>query len=253
MAGPSEGNAELLRQMARAASGEWDPDVERDLVRAIAAADLLVPMREDEEGDRGLWATADQEGRTQIVAFTDPGALEAWAGGPTPYAVMPGIELAIVAARSGAGALWINPGGPHGGRLDRRMVDVLAAGRTATFEGMEGRTAQMTTTGVGGYALRAPEEPPDRSALERLRAVAAASPGVREAWLAEAVEPPPIHLAIVALLEGGGDDPLAALREQASRLVPPDRFVDLLGLESPDDAVLARAREVGLPLRSESA
>lgn len=250
MAGPSDPNAELLRHMARAASGEWDAGVERDLVRAIAAASLLVPMREDADGGRGLWATADEEGGTQVVAFTDATAVEAWAGQPTPYAVMPGVELCTVAVKAGAGALWINPGGPHGGRLDRRMVDVIAAGRTATFEGMEGRTARMTTTGVGGYALRTPEEPPAGEALERLRAAAAASPGVREAWLAEVVEPPPVHLAIVAHVEPGAEDPMARLREEAGRLVPPDEFVDLLELESADDAVLVRARELGLPLRS---
>jgi SseB protein N-terminal domain len=120
-------NAELLRQMARA-SAEWDAGVERDLVRAIAAADLLVPLREEADGGRGVWATADDTGRTQVVAFTDPGAVEAWAGAPTPYAVMPGVELANVAVGADAGALWIDPGRPHGGRLDRRTVDVIAAG-----------------------------------------------------------------------------------------------------------------------------
>lgn len=74
--------------------------------------------------------------------------------------------------------------------------------------------------------------------------------GVQEAWLAEVVEPPPIHLAIVALATGeAGEGRLAPLREQAATLVGPDEFVDVLALESPEDPVLVRTREVGLPLR----
>jgi hypothetical protein len=98
---------------------------EHDFVRAIAATPLCVPMREG-----GLWATTDERGRTQLVAFTEAAAVEAWAGRPVPYAVMPGAEVCAVAAQAGAGALWIDPGAPHGMRLDRRVVDVVAAGVT---------------------------------------------------------------------------------------------------------------------------
>ena len=90
MAGPD--NAELLRQMVRS-GGEYDAEAERDLVRAIADATLLVPMREDPDTGRpGLWATTDADGQTQFLAFTDAGALEAWVGGPAPYALAPWIS-----------------------------------------------------------------------------------------------------------------------------------------------------------------
>lgn len=246
MAGPSDTVAELLNHMARASAGEWDADLERDLVRSIAAATLLAPLREDADGHPGLWATTDATG-TQVVAFTDAAALEAWAGQPTPYASMPGAELCTVAVRADAAALWVNPGGPHGGRLDRRMVDVIAAGRTATFEGMEDGAARMTTTGVGDYALREVAEHPSEEAVAALHAAVAASPGIREAWLAEVVEPPPPHPTIVALVTpDAGDDSLAALREPAVVVAGPTGFVDMLALDSAADEVLLRAREVGL-------
>jgi SseB protein N-terminal domain len=98
-----------------------------DLARAIAAARLHVPLRE-EGGALGVWATADDRGRTQVIAFTDADAVEAWAGRPTPYAVMPGAELCRVAVQADAGAVWIDPGSPRGGRLDRPMIDTVAAG-----------------------------------------------------------------------------------------------------------------------------
>ena len=66
MAGPD--NAELLRHMARAGGGgEYDAEAERDLVRAVADATLLVPMRDDPDTGRpGLWATSDADGRTEV-------------------------------------------------------------------------------------------------------------------------------------------------------------------------------------------
>jgi hypothetical protein len=246
-------NAELLRHMARAAAGEWDAGVERDLVRAIAAAGLVVPVREEPGGERGLWATADDDGRTQVVAFTDPAGVEAWAGHPVAYAVMPGVELCAVAVRAGAGALWINPGGIHGGRLDARMVAIVAAARSAAFEGGDGNTARMRTIGAGGYRLRAPADGPADEALAHVRGVAAGTPGLCEAWLVEIADPPPAHLAIVALIERTArGDPLAPLTEAAARLVGPEQFVDVLGLEHAEDAVLVRARELGVTLRSDA-
>ena len=106
MAGAS--NDELLRRMAQAAE-HFDADVERDLVRAIASAQLVVPMRVDPaSGESGLWASADPEGRAVVVAFTDAAALAAWAGQETPHGVVPGPELARIAVSADAAALWIN-------------------------------------------------------------------------------------------------------------------------------------------------
>ena len=165
-------------------------------MRAIADSTLLVPMRDDPESGRpGLWATADEDGKTQVVAFTDQGALEAWVGGPTQYALVPGVELAGVAASADASSLWINPSGPHGGRLDRRMVDVVAAGRTMDLEVDHGQTLRLRSTGVGELHVRAPQTPPGE-ALERLRAAVTTAP-VRGAWLLEATAPPPTHLLLV--------------------------------------------------------
>jgi hypothetical protein len=245
VAGPD--NAELLRQLARSsAGGEYDAEAERDLVRAIADATLLVPMREDPETGRpGLWATTDEAGQTQFLAFTDPGALEAWVGGPAPYALIPGVELAVIAAGADAAALWINASGPHGGRLDRRMVAVVAAGRTMDLEVEKGNLLRLRTTGVGELHVRAPE-PPEPEALEALRAAVAAAP-VAGAWLLEATVPPPTHLVLVLEVDAGESAELDGVREAARRLVPPDRFIDVMPL-SGDDEVVARGREVGLSL-----
>jgi hypothetical protein len=175
--------------MARS-GGEYDAEAERDLVRAIADATLLVPMREDPDTGRpGLWATTDAEGQTQFLAFTDAGALEAWVGGPAPYALISGVELAVIAAEADAAALWINASGPHGGRLDRRMVAVVAAGRAMDLEVDEGDVLKLRTTGVGALHVRTPD-PPEPEALEALRAAVAAAP-VSGAWLLEATVPPP--------------------------------------------------------------
>lgn len=235
--------------MARASGDEYEPDAERDLVRAIADSTLLVPMRDDPESGRpGLWATADEDGKTQVVAFTDQGALEAWVGGPTQYALVPGVELAGVAASADASSLWINPSGPHGGRLDRRMVDVVAAGRTMDLEVDHGQTLRLRSTGVGELHVRAPQTPPGE-ALERLRAAVTTAP-VRGAWLLEATAPPPTHLLLVLELAPGAsaDSVLDGVRDAAAGLVPPDRFVDIMPVADGDDEVLARAREVGLPV-----
>src|SRR3954466_6650338 len=119
--------------MARAAE-HFDADVERDLVRAVASAQLVVPMRADPAtGGSGLWATSDPDGGTLVSAFPDAAALTAWAGQETPHAVVPGPELARVAVSADAAALWINPAGPHGGRRARHMAAVLAGGWSATW------------------------------------------------------------------------------------------------------------------------
>lgn len=117
----TEGNAELVLELARASN-------ERELARVVAAARLLVPLREDAGGGRGLWATTDDGGRAQVVAFTAAAAVEAWAGHPTPYAVMPGAEVCEIALNAGATALWIDPGARHGLRLEPRIVEIVARG-----------------------------------------------------------------------------------------------------------------------------
>jgi hypothetical protein len=242
-------DSELLRQMARAAE-HFDAEVERDLVRAIAAAQLVVPMQAPPEcGEPGLWATADEEGRTQIVAFTDVGALSAWAGAEAMHAVVPGTQLARIAVTADAESLWINPAGPHGGRLDRRMVDVVAAGETLSIEGTDAgdRTVRMTTTGQGELRVRRAAELPGADALERLQREIAASPHLDEGWLLEATDPPPAHLLLVLVLAADGDPDagMGDVRGAASGLVPPDRFVDTMPVAANDDGILVRARELG--------
>jgi hypothetical protein len=249
---PGPTNDELLRQMARAAE-HFDADVERDLVRAIASAQLVAPMRADPAtGESGLWATADPEGRTQAVAFTDVAALTAWAGADTPHAVVPGPEFARIAVASDAVALWINPAGPHGGRLERRMIDVVAAGETLAFEAGDAgaRTTRLKTTGHGEIRVRRPEQSPPPEALERLREAIAASPHIHDGRLLEATAPPPVHLLLVLEVPPGGDDEaaMADVRDAVSRLVPPDRFVDTMPVEAGDDELLARARQLGIPV-----
>jgi hypothetical protein len=236
--------------MARAQE-HFDAEVERDLVRAIASAQLVVPMRVDPAtGESGLWATADPDGRTQVVAFSDADALKAWAGGESAHAVVPGPELARIAVSADAGSLWINPAGPHGGRLERRMVDVVAAGETLAFEAGDpgDRTVRMTTTGHGEIRVRRPAEVPPPEALDRLRAAIAASPHAEDGWLLEATAPPPPHLLLVVVLAPGGDDEAAMtdVRPAVSGLVPPDRFVDTMPVPADDDQLLARARELGV-------
>jgi hypothetical protein len=236
--------------MAQAAE-HFDADVERDLVRAIASAQLVVPMRVDPaSGESGLWASADPEGRAVVVAFTDATALTAWAGHETPHGVVPGPELARIAVSADAAALWINPAGPHGGRLERRMLDVVAAGETLRLEdaAVGDRTVRLTTTGHGELRVRRPADPPPVEALERLRDAIAASPDVQEGWLLEATAPPPAHLLLVLVLGPGAEEEaaMAAVRDAVSGLVPPDRFVDTMPVDPGDDQLLARARELGI-------
>lgn len=59
--------------------------------------------------------------------------------------------------------------------------------------------------------------------------------------------PPPTHLVVVLEVEPGTGGDLEGVREAARRLVPPDRFVDVMPLAG-DDEVVARGREVGLSL-----
>jgi hypothetical protein len=243
---------ELLRTMARAAE-HFDADVERALVYAIAGAHLVVPVKTDPAtGASGLWATADDAGRTNVVAFTDASALAAWAGGDAPHAELPGPELCRLAAGAGAAALWINPAGPHGGRLERRMVDVVAAAGTLDFESADDaeRTMRLRTTGQGELRLRTPADPPPQAALDALRAAIAASDGVAEARLVEVTDPPPVHLLLVLLLGPGADSEAVAagLRPAVAGLVPSDQFVDTLPVSGDDDPVLALAREIGVAL-----
>ena len=245
MAGSEDPNATLLAAMAQL-SRDYDASAERDLVRALAEATLLVPMRSEEGGREGLWATAGQDGRTEVVAFTDAVALEAWAKAPVTHALIPGVELAGIAASADAGALWVNPAGPHGGRLDRRMVDVVAAGRAMSLDVAEGGALRLRTTGVGELRVRAPESVPEPEALERLRA-ALGEVGAVGGWLLEATSPPPTHLLLVLDLDRPDAD-IARVRDAASALVPPDRFVDIM--PAADDEILQRARSLGLPVHS---
>jgi hypothetical protein len=230
--------------MARA-SERLDPDVERDLVKALAEATLVVPMR-----DGGLWATADGEERTQVVAFTSPAALEAWTGQSTQHALIPGVELAGIAAATDASALWINPAGPHGGRLDRRMVDVVAAGRAMTLEAMEKGRMTLRTSGAGEVRVRPVQEAPPAEAVARVREAVARAGAISGAWLLEAVQPPPPHLLLVLAVEPAADvdAALAAVRDVAAGLVPPDRFVDVMPVEGGDSERLGQAPILGLAL-----
>src|SRR4051812_1142813 len=105
-------------------------------------------------GQSGPLATADPDGRTLVSAFTDAAALTAWAGQEnTPHAVVPGPELARIAVSADAAALWINPAGPHGGRLERYMVDGVAAGETPAV-GSGGADDPAGPAGGGAGALQ---------------------------------------------------------------------------------------------------
>jgi len=234
--------------MARAAE-HFDAEVERDLVRAIAGARLMVPMRVDPStGHSGLWATAEPDGRTLIVAFTDTDALTAWPGEGTRHGVVRGPELARIAVSADAVAVWINPAGPHGGRLERHMVDVVAAGETLAFAGADGdeRAMRLTTTGQGELRVRRAVEPPPADALQRLREAIGASPHVRDGWLLEATAPPPVHLVLEPAPGADADVAADGVRDAISRLVPPDRFVDTMPVHAGDDELLAGARELGI-------
>ncbi|MEE1939135.1 SseB family protein [Streptomyces sp. TRM 70361] len=177
--------------LARAlAAWERDRSAEPEVLAALAAARLLVPvvavLGEAETGEDGLRRekTSDMAvpvldapgGRRALPAFTSTGSLARWRPDARPVAV-PLHQALRAAAQEGADTLVLDLAGPVAYQLTGPALRALAEGRTET--------------------AGAPLEDP--AVTGALRAALAAEPAVRAARLAVA-------------REGGGTDGVLALR-----------------------------------------
>jgi hypothetical protein len=243
----------LLAVLAEAERG-FDADVERRLLAELAAAELLVPVAAG-PGGAGAKVTGafDQGGHPLLLAFTGEDAFDNWAARaaepPSAYTTMTGRELAALAPGADAVALFINPAGPHGGRLERRFVDVVAAGGALAFDGRDDGDGDLALRTTGGaLALRPFAQAPDPHLVEALGATVDKLDEIEEAWLVEMTDPGPPHPLLVLV---GPDTLPPALRDVLHQLLTPERFVDALPLAPADwhDAGYDAVRTAGVRLK----
>lgn len=119
-----------------AARDAWTPELEREMLEAIARTPLLVPTSVDAStGQPGVTLSLDALGDRVAIAFTSLAELGRWAG-DTPIDVgrVIGRDLASVAATGRATAMFIDPASDHGGRLAADRIAVVAGDEAPPFD-----------------------------------------------------------------------------------------------------------------------
>jgi hypothetical protein len=238
-------NAKLLEAMEAMTTAPSE-ESRRSLHRAVADADLLVPLEHDAAGEAGaaLYVARGDAGAPLFLAFTDEDALSGWAEGEWPHTVLDGRTVCRFVAEHGAEGLVLNAAGPWGGRLSRRDAELVAEGLVP--ESMEGDGLVARGAAGSRLLLRPLRTEPAPELLEAIRA-AAERAGARSCYLADgafgAGDP---HLLVG--IEPGDRGVAEAAREIGAAAQPflgPGEPLDVVAL---DDDLLATMRQIGRSL-----
>lgn len=206
-------NPRLAAAMARATESR-DPAARAGILAELADSALIVPINDGEAGEPEVRAARSPNGEPLVFAFTDEGALRAWAAGPVRWASISGAELAAFAEANSAAGLALNPSGPNGGQLSREEIGRLA--ELTALQPLGANEAGVTTMVVRADAelgLRPLENPP-AGLVEGLRQALATRAEVRSAFLLESVGPGGPHPVIGLRLDSDAD-PAATARALA--------------------------------------
>jgi hypothetical protein len=222
-----EPGTEKLREVLEQARSQFDAEVERRLIEAIATSPLVVPIDSDPEtGERGIRAASNHDGSRQLLAFTSVAELERWAQGTTlEHVVMSGRELAALAKPADAALLWIDPASDHGGALTRDRVDIVAAHGELEFERERPDGTVELRTGAEPISVGALEQPAPEELVRRLRAALSAETGVNEAWLLAGEGPG--AASFVLALAGDGTAPSSELARVLQEALPAGVSADI--------------------------
>lgn len=131
-----------------------DKPAEARFHAALLAAELLLLLEAEPEGETLRPAVVAVEDGRFALAFDRDERLAEFVGGPAPFAVLAGRDLAALLAGRGVG-LGLNLGAPSATLLPPEAVDWLAErGRTAP-EAAEARVAGVTSPGTAPEPLLA--------------------------------------------------------------------------------------------------
>ena len=109
---------------------EPTPESRSQLLKALMAADLLIPVAEQAPEQHGLRLAfaRDSDGRTLAPAFTDTARLRDWLRSGGAYAKAPAMGLVGALLAGPFDGLVLNPGAPDCAVVDRGALQALAAG-----------------------------------------------------------------------------------------------------------------------------
>ncbi len=107
-------------------------ETQQRILDELAGSELIFPAAERGPRDKGvqLAFTKDQRGRPILPGFTDEHHLSMWLPGGGPYAKAPASGYLPTALAGPFAGLVLNPGSEASAFVDRRALELLAAGKT---------------------------------------------------------------------------------------------------------------------------
>jgi len=110
---------------------------ERKVLEELATSELIFPADERGRQERGirLAFTKDQYGRRVLPGFTDEQHLSEWLPGGGPYAKAQAAGFLPAVLAGPFAGLALNPGSEASAFVDRRALELLAAGKTTVLSG----------------------------------------------------------------------------------------------------------------------
>jgi hypothetical protein len=215
----------LLELLERARSG-LDPELERQLLDAIAESQLVVPVRRDpSSGETGLEVPVNPDGSRHLLGFTSVEELSRWAQGEVEHGTMSGRDLAAAARTADAVALWIDPASSHGGRLERDRVDLVAAHGALSLQDEEHGVMELRTGRESLMVGPLDASELGASALSRLREALSAQEGLSEAWLVAGAGPGAADVVLVTV--GSEPEPSPEVLRVLAQTLPAGRSGDV--------------------------
>jgi hypothetical protein len=231
-------NPQLLAAM-RGATESGKPEDRQGIYEAFRDSVVIVPIRHGPRGEHEVRAVRGNDGRPVVLAFTDPGAVAAWASGPVEWASMRGPDLASFAVDHGARAVVLNPNGPFAGELGFRELDALADSAALELKGVDAGSGavRMEVRESSRIELRRPRAAP-AGLVVALREALGRRANVERAYLLEAAQPGRPHLTLGVALAPGADpsEVVGEVGRVARSRLAPDEPLDVLPL---DDALAA--------------
>lgn len=134
-----------LLAAALSAFGDADTaETQQRILDALAKTELLFPVAQRAPQDLGvrLAFTRDQLGRSVLPGFTDEPHLRLWLPGGGPYAKAAAADYLPAILTGPFVGLALNPGSDASAFVDRRALEILAAGKTLRASAVGGALVQ---------------------------------------------------------------------------------------------------------------
>lgn len=203
----------------------------------VAGTELFLLIEGEPDGDAVTPALFDVEGAHYLLAFDREDRLAAFAGGPAPYAALPGRGLVAMVAGQGIG-IALNADAPSAHLMPPEVVDWLAGTLARAPEAAEARPR----------ALHPPRDLPAGLVAALDLRLAASAGYARAAFLAEAEMEGgarSLILALVEAVEAARPALAAAVNEALAFSGAEGRTLDVIFIAT-DDPILPVLTRVGL-------